>query len=444
MERHISRITLQRTIQISIATLITGCASSIDATKDVASATMLAQTRLPVVVDETLSWQPSEPLSVDVAISYAIMHDATLQRDMAIIVQRRAEIAQSELPANPTFSGAFGVAIDGLAGAPIIMQGMQGLSWLWTRPDRIAAAEQSLQQAILTAANRTVSIVADVRTAHAEVSANLLHVRLAQFDVSLSEEALDITMKLEQVGEASPSEVDSAEIVVEKSAHSKLSRENALHQSKLRLLEVMGCPNLIESFSIIPNEFVHQFTTFDERALLELAIQNRLDLATKRAVVQQRFSELGIANPPLLSGSVALNENFVDRQAMMIGGSVTIALDGDAKEAIADSKLIQAELHYIDALRTAQYEVRTALEQFKTVQEQSEVIDVEIITTTNQKLKRANASFRQGELHPLSLIPFRREVLSANSRAVDDKLSLAVTGIQLELAVGGTFQGLNQ
>jgi outer membrane protein TolC len=129
---------------------------------------------------------------------------------------------------------------------------------------------------------------------------------------------------------------------------------------------------------------------------------------------------------------------------MMIGGSVTIALDGDAKEAIADSKLIQAELHYIDALRTAQYEVRTALEQFKTVQEQSEVIDVEIITTTNQKLKRANASFRQGELHPLSLIPFRREVLSANSRAVDDKLSLAVTGIQLELAVGGTFQGLNQ
>jgi len=128
---------------------------------------------------------------------------------MAIIVQRRAEIAQSELPANPTFSGAFGVAIDGLAGAPIIMQGMQGLSWLWTRPDRIAAAEQSLQQAILTAANRTISIVADVRTAHAEVSANLLHVRLAQFDVSLSEEALDITMKLEQVGEASPSEVDS-------------------------------------------------------------------------------------------------------------------------------------------------------------------------------------------------------------------------------------------
>jgi len=63
MERHISRITLQRTIQISIATLITGCASSIDATKDVASATILAQTRLPVVVDETLGWQPSEPLS---------------------------------------------------------------------------------------------------------------------------------------------------------------------------------------------------------------------------------------------------------------------------------------------------------------------------------------------------------------------------------------------
>ena len=89
-----------------------------------------------------------------------------------------------------------------------------------------------------------------------------------------------------------------------------------------------------------------------------------------------------------------------------------LALDGDAKEAIADSKLKQAELNYIDALRTVQYEVRTTLEQYLTVQEQSEVIDAAIITTTNMRLSRANDAFHHGELNPLSLITLQQEVHS--------------------------------
>jgi outer membrane protein TolC len=372
------------------------------------------------------------------------MHDALLQRDMAIIVQRRAEIAQAELPANPTFSGAFGVAIDGLAGAPIIMQGMQGLSWLWTRPDRIAASEQTLQQAILTAANRTLIIVAEVRTAHAEVSANMLHVQAVESSVSLSNKAIDITSELVSAGEASLDEIDEVTLALEKSKHLLLSKMKALQLSKLKLLEAMGCPDYIELVSIIPNDFSAQPAIFNERTLLELAIKNRLDLATKRAVVQQMSAELGLANPPILSGTIGFNENFADRQAIMGGGSVTIALDGDAKEAIADSKLKQAELNYIDALRTVQYEVRSTLEQYLTVQEQSEVIDAAIITTTNMRLSRANDTFHHGELHPLSLILLQQEVLDANILAVEDKLTLAITRFNLELAVGGTFRDITQ
>lgn len=439
-----SRTALQITIQFIIATLLIGCASSIDATKDIKSATMLANARLPVVIDESLTWNPSEPLSIDVAISYAIMHDALLQRDMSIIVQRRAEIAQAELPANPTFSSAFGVAIDGLAGAPIIMQGMQGLSWLWTRPDKIAAAEQTLQQAILAAANRAVTIVAEVRTAHAEVSENMLHVQSMESSVSLSNEALNIIAQLIAAGEASSDEIDEATIVLEKSKHLLLSKLRALELSKLKLLEAMGCPDCTESVSIIPNDFSNQSATFNERSLLELAVKNRLDLATKRSVVQQRSAELGIANPPLLSGTIGFNENFVDRQAIMGGASVTLALDGDAKEAIADSKLKQAELNYIDALRTVQYEVRTKLQQYLTVQKQSEVIDAAIMTAINKRLSRAHDSFQHGELHPLSLITIQQEAIAANILVVEDKLSLATTRFQLERVVGGTFRDITQ
>jgi outer membrane protein TolC len=272
----------------------------------------------------------------------------------------------------------------------------------------------------------------------------MLHVQAVESSVSLSNKAIDITSKLVAAGEASLDEIDELAIALEKRKHLLLSKRKALQLSKLKLLEAMGCPDFIELVSIIPNDFGAQPAIFNERTLLELALKNRLDLATKRAVVQQRSAELGFANPLLFSGTIGFNENFVDRQAIMGGGSVTIALDGDAKDAIADSKLKQAELNYIDALRTVQYEVRSTLEQYLTVQEQSGVIDAAIITTTNMRLSRANDTFHYGELHPLSLIPLQQEVLDANILAVEDKLTLAITRFNLELAVGGTFRDITQ
>jgi outer membrane protein TolC len=438
-------VKLQRTIQLSVLTLFTGCAASLDATKDVERATLLAMDRLPVHVDPLLTWDYREPLSIDSAISYAIMHDAKLQYEFSIIVQRRAEIAQSSLPANPTFSGAFGIAIDGLAGAPIILQGMQGLSWLWTRPERVAAAEQTLQQSILSAAHRTVTIVADVRKAYAELWFNQTHLQNTQWKNGLAIESLEITKQLSQAGEASSLEVDSATATVIRSNHAVIAREQSVQLSRLRLLKAMGCPEQLGAFIIVSDEWSNRtFDSYGELQLLELAVTNRLDLATKRAVVQQRSSELGIANPPLLSGSVGFNENFGDRQAIMPGASLTIALDGDAKEAIANAKLHQAELAYIDALRTTQFDVRTSLEQFNTAKEQAIILDEELISTLNMKLQRANDTFKQGELHPLEHISIQNEVLIANTLKINDELKLALAAIQLEVAVGGTFQGLQQ
>jgi len=436
---------LQKTIQLSVLMLLTGCATSLDATKDLERATLLAQNRLPVQVDPSLSWDYREPLTIESAISYAIMHDAKLQHEFSIIVQRRAEIAKSSLPANPTFSGAFGIAIDGLAGAPIIMQGMQGLSWLWTRPERIAAAEQTLQQSILSAAHRTITLVAEVRKAYAEVWFNQNHLQIAELKNGLAIESFEITTQLAQAGEASSLEVDSANATVIRSNHAVVEKQQSVQLSKLRLLNAMGCPNQLEAFVIVSDEWsTRTFDSYEELQLLELAVSNRLDLATKRAVVQQRSSELGIANPPLLSGSVGFNENFGDRQAITPGGSITIALDGDAKETIAQAKLHQAELAYIDALRTTQFEVRTALELFNTAKKQAVIIDKELISTLNMKLQRANDTFRAGELHPLERLSIENEVLVANSLIITDELNLALAAIRLEVAVGGTFQGLQK
>jgi hypothetical protein len=88
--------------------------------------------------------------------------------------------------------------------------------------------------------------------------------------------------------------------------------------------------------------------------------------------------------------------------------------------------------------------VRTALEQFNTAKEQAVSIDAELIRTLQMKLQRGNDTFEKGELHPLERISIENEVLLAWTLKITDELKLALAAIQLELAVGGTFQGLQQ
>lgn len=431
---------LQRIIQISVFSLLTGCAASIDATKDVQSARNLAQKQLPVVIDESQAWQPGESLSVDAALAYAITHDALLKRDLSIIVQRRAEIAQAELPANPTINGAFGIAIDGLSGAPIILQGMQGLSWLWTRPDRIAAAEQTLQQAILTAASRTIEVVADVRTKHLTVSNYATLLELAQQDTTLARRALEITIEHASAGEASGNAIDKAHISMLQSEHTSQQAVNKLAIASLELLHAMGCPEVESVLDVIPLQLTN-YTDYSDVTLLSFAIEQRLDLATKRAIITKRSAEIGLANPPLISASVMFNENFGDRQAILPGGSITIALDGDAKESVADSKMQQSMFEYIDAMRTVVKEVRTLHESFLSSTLELD-IDSKIVRATETSLERAVDANKRGEFHPLQLIPIQRELITAKQHKLQDALIVSTTVIALERAVGGTFTGI--
>ncbi len=431
---------LQRIIQISVFSLLTGCAASIDATKDVQSARNLAQKQLPVVIDESQAWQPGESLSVDAALAYAITHDALLKRDLSIIVQRRAEIAQAELPANPTINGAFGIAIDGLSGAPIILQGMQGLSWLWTRPDRIAAAEQTLQQAILTAASRTIEVVADVRTKHLTVSNYATLLELAQQDTTLARRALEITIEHASAGEASGNAIDKAHISMLQSEHTSQQAVNKLAIASLELLHAMGCPEVESVLDVIPLQLTN-YTDYSDVTLLSFAIEQRLDLATKRAIITKRSAEIGLANPPLISASVMFNENFGDRQAILPGGSITIALDGDAKESVADSKMQQSMFEYIDAMRTVVKEVRTLHESFLSSTLELD-IDSQIVRATETSLERAVDANKRGEFHPLQLIPIQRELITAKQHKLQDALIVSTTVIALERAVGGTFTGI--
>lgn len=431
---------LLKTFPIFLTSLIVSC-SAIDAKQDFADATSLVDARLQGENIPTSAWDQQSPLATGAAVATALMNDALLKRDMAIIVEHKGEYTKAGLLPNPTVSGALGIAIDGMSGAPLVMQGMQGLGWLWTRPDRIASAEASLQQAVLSAANRAITLASIVRTAHAHVHFSQGALELAIEDLETAKRAVSLIVSIEEAGEATQSEIDDALLAMAKSKTTVVERSNDVEKNKLALLSSMGIPTESTDFEVLQPELESIQDSTTEVELLAFATINRFDLATKQSKVAQRSAELGFANPPKITATVAFRENFNDREALVPGASIVIPIDGEANEAIADAKLAQAQLEYTDAFRVVQHEVRQALQKYKSAGDKIRITVEEVVDLARGQYDRALQFEESGELNPLSLIPIRRQVIAADVLALKHQEELIVARIHLQLAVGGTFQG---
>jgi outer membrane protein TolC len=435
---NISRQLPLNTIPIFLSSLIVSCAS-IDKV-DFVDATSLVDARLYGDDNPTSAWDKQSTLTTGVAVATALMNDALLKRDLAVIVEYQEEYSKSGLLPNPTISGALGIAIDGMSGAPLVMKGMQGLGWLWTRPDRMASAEATVQQAILSASNRAITLASVARTAHAHVYFSQATLVLAHEDQETAEQAVSLITALHGAGEASQTDIDGSLLELAKSKSIVVDRSNDVEQNKLALLASMGIPTWSTDFLVLEPELEPIQDSMTEVELLAIATKNRFDLGVKHSKVVQRSAELGLANPPQITASVAFNENFNDREALLAGASVVIQLDGEANEAIADSKLVQAQLELSDALRVALHEVRQALQQYRSANEKLQISRDEIVNLAKAQHDRALKFEEQGELDPLSIIPIKRQFIAADVLVLAHKENLIVAQIKLQLAIGGTFK----
>ena len=237
---NISRQLPLNIIPIFLSSLIVSCAS-IDKV-DFVDATSLVDARLYGDDNPTSAWDKQSTLTTGVAVATALMNDALLKRDLAVIVEYQEEYSKSGLLPNPTISGALGIAIDGMSGAPLVMKGMQGLGWLWTRPDRMASAEATVQQAILSASNRAITLASVARTAHAHVYFSQATLVLAHEDQETAEQAVSLITALHGAGEASQTDIDGSLLELAKSKSIVVDRSNDVEQNKLTLLASMGIP----------------------------------------------------------------------------------------------------------------------------------------------------------------------------------------------------------
>jgi len=422
---------------------LTNCAS-VDATSDVNKVHSLIDERTP---DKTHFVKASSefPLTLDVAISIAIANDAKLRKELAVVVQRSAELTQAGQLPNPTISGAFGIATDGISGAPLVLRGMQGLSWFWTRPDKIASADASLKQAILTASHRAMELKRNVSVAYINLSHAEAQMFFATELLQLAEARLEHEQNLFEIGEES-----ALHIGEDKKQYGTIELlldtvQEQTTNAYIELATLLGHPTHT-TFILDDNRNQLDITLndFELEQLLSLAQYQRFDLLTSHAVVQQRTAQIGLASPPDISGSLSLNENFNQREALIPGANITLQLDKNAKEAIADAKLEQAIAEHLHTMRAVQSEVQLSLNALlhavskKEIVQTTQVQPAHVIVDNNQLLHR------EGEVSELQVLQSQLAYLNTRIELVKKEQELSTAYYNLQFAVGGTFKKINK
>ena len=440
-----------------VATLpsLTGCIG-VDATEQRGDAVALAA---PRVVDAdalellqadptgtSVDWRTSVPLDLDTAIGVAMSRDAEVRRALAEVDRVQALLAQADRAPNPVVQLALGVPIDGLSGAPGMGMLVQQLTWLWTRPHRLDAAEAHLQESILAAGQAIVELDADVRRRHATAAIATERAGLDRAYADSVSGFASIVEALFEVGEASRIDLDRTRVETSEAEVAARSSEIAARLARIELLGAMGLPRIDSRFDVVGR---HREPALEEAPaeslVVELAATARLDVAGAGMKVLETEALKGLAGTkrlPEVGASLGWNRSFMDREAVLPGftASVPILDDGTPAIAIADAELRRAVLQLLETRRTAIASARAARETLEQALVRHAGYADTVLGPARNAERLSTEAYEEGVVDLTVVLLAQRRRIEAERRTLQFRLDEALAFVDLEVAVGGSLE----
>lgn len=390
------------------------------------------------------AWDGKSPLNYDAAVSVALQGDPSLRLALAKIVEQRAWYVQQGLPPNPSLGFGIGAAIDGMVGAPIFVQGMQMLSWLWKNPHKVDMAEAELKAAIYMAGQQSVTILARARIELAAILAAQATLVLDK-EYSLIAEKAVIQARKEK-GSDAQSQVDLERALVERgdAMLAEIESQHQLLEKKYQLLSTMGRPNADTHWIAMGDLPPKWKIPSDEQALLTLARLNRLDVAAALEKVHMIESGLGLAKTtrwPEVSLNVAYQKNFNDREAIISGFSFSLPIldNGEPAIAIALAKLTQARMMLLSISEDAQREVLISYNRLLDARARMDIIKNHQLSAAMSAQNRSIQAYVKTKVDFNTLLMTQKSRILADRQLVQLKFSTMQAMCMLRQAIGGSF-----
>lgn len=245
------------------------------------------------LVDELVEGLARDGISADEAVQISLLNNPSLQAAFMDVGMARADVVQAGLFSNP-FVGVSARFPDGGGLANIEASVAQNIAELWQIPARERAAERSLERAVLELARMAAGLAADAKAAFYTALGADEHHRIAQENLDISRNLLDLALTRQEAGAANELDVNlsrgvalGAEIEVERT---RLAAADARRAMGTILGLVSDADGLVLTGSL-PDQYPE---IADVPSLVALAKGWRLDIRAAKealAVAEARLEE---------------------------------------------------------------------------------------------------------------------------------------------------------
>ncbi len=391
------------------------------------------------IVDAKVHTLLEDGLTADEAVQVCLLNNPRLQASFFRIGMARADVLQSRLLSNPSLGVSTRFPSGG--GLTNIEAGIaRNIVDLWRIPIRHKIAQRELSRVILTIAHDAAQLATEAKAMYFRAIAAQRLSAIARQDRQAAERLLRLTETLRDAGSVSGVDVDltrselqSVELLV------RVARQNAF-ESRSKLMRTLGL-----SLAQLDTQLVDELPTARPPAvslerLLQVATENRLDLAAAHDLLQTLVAKLDLEQQSLFR-VVELGVEY-EREARD-GGSVfgpTLRIElpiFDQNQAqIARAGYAQAEA--VKRLRSmvvdVAHDVRLAHERARAVWDTAHFYESELLPLKESSLDLAREAYRAGKIPLVSVLQAQRALRDAHAGRVEILRDGALAKIELERA----------
>lgn len=378
-----------------------------------------------------------EPLSEDDAVAIALWNNAAFQEALAGLGFNRADLLEAKQLRNPSF-----VALFPAGPKQFEFTALFPIESLWLRPRRIAVAELDLEAAAGQLVATGLNLVRDVRVACAELelTGNLL--RTVQDLVRWWDEAVKLTERRLEFGDASALELAQAraEALLARQTVGRLERDQTLARERLRAL--LGLANEPEQFFLrLPPAATEPLPPLPE--LFKQALATRPELRANELVLEAARQRGQLARGELMMVNAIFNAKDTPTGLQPGPGlDVTLPLfhQNQGARARAETFALQAILRHGTLRDRILLDVREAVARREQAVRELQASREQVVPALESAVAQARRAYELGDATPHTFLAAERRLAEARAVEAESLAEARRAEAELARAVGRRFQ----
>lgn len=481
---------LARTLLIAFVAAGSGCAS-VDPRTDFAQAAARAKERLGVedvydptaesLIEQKVSALLADGLTVDEAVSVALINNRSFQALFQAIGASRAEVVQSGLLTNPSVT--IGARFPEGGGRSELTLGLaQQLVDLWQIPVRKRVAEAELQQTIMSVLHEAVHIAAETRSRCHDLLWRERAEKLARENLEVATQSAAVAEARLRIGDATPLEAGLVRTKAHEAQDAVWVAQREREKAQSSLAQVLGLARSSRSWSLIDEPQHPSAEIPSDDGLLDLALKERFDVRIAGARVNAAADRVELELLRVFpSVEIGLNAERTERRALpgrkvladtarasvaagqltapsiesrgqrdlarrqiidaILGPSVQLTLpiwdQNQAQIAKARSDLARAVKEQESLMDSVATELRRAATDARIARQRVQHFEATVLPQVETNLKSARSQYERGEESVVVLLEAQEEAFRQKGAALDARREDRQALTELQRAVGG-------